>query len=86
MKKFREFINEAMRVLSDEKTDNFISNNWDNVITYSHNPVAAIELAKLVDDVIVTKDRRFILINGDLGNKLDKVKEIATEFGLTEYN
>jgi hypothetical protein len=62
---FKKYINEAIKKMSDEKIDSFISDKWDGEArTFFYNDKAIMEIAVVLkeDDVLVTKDRKFFHI------------------------
>jgi len=78
MKTFREYVMEAVRYLPDEKMDRFIKNKWSGeAITFHYDPEAIMEIAKIVDDVLITKDKKFFHIpeisDRRLNNQIAKI-------------
>lgn len=72
---------EAIRKLPDDKADKFITDKWDSAITYEYNIHAASEIAKIVDDVIITQDNEFMHIPGSLSDVISsKVDEIIKKY------
>ena len=72
---------EAIRKLPDDKADKFIKDKWDSTITYEYNIHAASEIAKIVDDVIITQDNEFMHIPGSLSDVISsKVDEIIKKY------
>jgi len=60
---FKEFYNEAIRKMNDEKVDKFIQDNWNGEAhTYPYNAEAVIKLSKIFKDIITTKDMKYFHI------------------------
>jgi len=76
LRTFRE-IAEAYKTLPDTKIDYFIKKEWGSAKTYSFDINGSLELSKILDDIIVTKDNKFVHIPGvlssDIGSKVDKI-------------
>lgn len=79
MKTFRE-IAEAIKKMSDDKIDSFISKEWNGkATTFSYNAEAVMEIAVVLkqDDVVVTKDMKFFHIpeitDRRMNNQISKI-------------
>ena len=82
--KFRELL-EGLQKLSDDKIDDFIRNEWGEAFTYKYHPEAAVELAKILHDVLISPDRKFMHIPGTLPAKMSsEVSKIETKYNLKE--
>lgn len=80
---FKQHLNEALRILPDEKIDSFVSSEWSSVVTYPYHSIASMELAKVLPDVIITKDKKWMHIPGALDTKMNKaVNRIEKEYGI----
>ena len=68
---------EAIRKLPDEKADKFIKDEWDGAATYEYNIHAAAEIAKLVPDVIITQDNKYMylpsILRAHVWSKIDDI-------------
>lgn len=86
MNTFRELL-ESIKILPDEKIDTFIKKEWPNktVITYEYNAEASMELGKVLSDVIVTKDMKFMHIPSVLDSKTNiLVNKIIKKYNIKE--
>jgi len=86
MKTFSEYVSEAVRFLPDEKMDRFINNEWDGkAVTFFYNAEAVTEIAKIVDDVLVTKDKKFFHIPEETNiRKNNLINKIILKYKLKE--
>lgn len=88
MRTFRE-IAEAYRILNDTKTDDFIKKNWGNgkAKTYTFDKEGAIELSKVLSDIIVSKDGKYVHIPSVLESGVDfKVKKILKKYNMEDVD
>ena len=86
---FKQFIAEALRRMPDEKIDNFVDKEWGkgNAYTFEYNAMAAMELAKVFSDVLVTPDNEFILIPSIIDSKQNKeLNKVIDKFKLKAVN
>jgi len=94
---FKDYVNEAVKKMSDEKIDSYIAKEWNGeATTYFYDAEAVMEIAIALkqDDVLVTKDRKFFHIpeisDRRLNNQIAKillkynVKEAMNESALPE--
>lgn len=83
---FKNYLNdknlsEAIRKLPDEKADKFIKDEWDGAATYEYNIHAAAEIAKLVPDVIITQDNKYMYLPSILrANVWSKIDDIIAKY------
>jgi len=80
-------IREAILKVSDKEMDDIIKDRFNGkVFTYHYDFGASIELAnRLMVDVLVTKDKKFLHIPSELSQDQKKsLKEIEKEFKLKE--
>lgn len=80
--KFKEFYNEAIRKMSDEKMDQALKNKSD-IITFEFNAEATMEFGKKAD-VYVTKDQKFFHINKPAKSKTQWLEDIISKYNLKE--
>lgn len=74
---------EAIRKLPDEKADKFIKDEWDGAATYEYNIHAAAEIAKLVPDVIITQDNKYMYLPSILrAHVWSKIDEIIAKYNV----
>jgi len=87
MKSFRE-IAEGMMKLSDNKMDDIIKNKYEGfVTTYKFNKEGSIELGKLMDDVMISKDNKFMHINSRQSPAMmKKTQAIVKKFNLKKID
>jgi len=78
-------IREAILKMSDTNIDKFIHKNWGGkATTFLYDLEASILLAKYVD-VIISPDKRYIHIPGDMKPSVGKeIEKIIQEMNLTE--
>ena len=86
---FKQFIAEALRRMPDEKIDNFIDREWGKgqAYTFEYNSMAAMELAKIFPDVLVTPDNEFMHIPSIIDSKQNKeLNKVIDKFKLKAVN
>lgn len=81
-------LKEAIRNLNDEKIDNFINTNWDgSAMTYKFNIQAIGDIAKIIPDVLISKDSKYFYIPGTLESKQAiEVDKILKKYKLIELD
>lgn len=87
MGKFKDYLNERIQILSDEKIDDFIEKEWGKgqAYTYEYDIHAASELAKIFPDVIVTKDMKYMHIPGTINMKQNaELNKIEAKYKLKD--
>ena len=77
---FKDYVNEAVKKMSDEKIDSYIAKEWNGeAATYFYDAEAVMEIAIALkqDDVLVTKDKKFFHIpeisDRRLNNQIAKI-------------
>jgi hypothetical protein len=73
---FKDYVNEAVKKMSDEKIDSFITKEWEGeATTFFYDAEAVIEIAAVLkqDDVIVSKDQKFFYIPADLDTRVNNL-------------
>jgi len=90
MKKYSEFLTEAIIKMPDESLDAKIQADLGkgaSVITFEYNAEAVMELAKHCGDVYVTKDKKYFHIADGLDKEHIKIlKEVRKKYNLKELN
>ena len=82
---FKEFLNESIKKLSDEKIDKFIKDEWGQAYTYQYHAEAAVELGKVLPDVLISPDKKFMFIPATLPAKMSaEVSKIEAKYNLKE--
>jgi len=88
MIKFSEYLNEAVKKMSDDKIDAFIAKEWDgSAQTFFYNAEAVMEIAVALkgDDVLITKDKKFFHIPESSDRKINNlVAKILIKFSVKE--
>lgn len=82
--KFKMYL-ESIKKLSDAKIDDFIKNEWGEAFTYKYNQEASVELGKILPDIIISPDKKFMFIPGTLPAKMSsEVTKIEQKYNLKE--
>jgi len=84
---FKDYVNESVKKMSDEKIDSFIQKEWDgNAQTFEYDDRAIMEIAMLIqDDVLITKDKKFFHIPGELSVRMNnQVRKIIMKYGIKD--
>lgn len=82
--KFKTYL-ESIKKLPDSKIDKFISDKWGSAKTYKYNQEASMELAKILPDILISQDMKFMHIADTLqGNANSAVTKIEQKYNLKE--